>query len=257
MIDIHSHIIPYIDDGAKNKDVAISMLKKAEETGTKKIILTPHYFDGKFNKTITEIKSLTDKIKEIAKEENINIEIYHGQEIYHTSNFLEDLKNEKIGTLNDSRYLLIEFNLDRFDKTNILADLYELKLRGIIPIIAHPERYTEFIEKPELINEFIEEGALFQLNACSLGDLFGKDVRKTAETFLKHNIYSFIGSDAHNTRSRTTNLEKYKSKINKINSKFIAESRKNGEKILENNKVIFKGEKIEKKSNFFFSLFIN
>ncbi|MGL5575938.1 MAG: tyrosine-protein phosphatase [Sarcina sp.] len=256
MIDIHSHIIPEVDDGAKNIEVAISMLKKAEETKTKKIFLTPHYSEGKFNKTILEVKRLTEEIKKIAKENNISLEIYCGQEVFYTRNFLTNLRNGTIGTLNDSRYILIELDMGCFDR-KVLGDLYELKLKGIVPIIAHPERYTEFIEKPELINEFIEEGALFQLDACSMGEDFGKDIKKTAEIFLKHNIYSFIGSDAHNTRSRTTNLDKYKSNISKINSKFIAESIKNGEKILENNKVIFKGEKIEKKGNFFFSLFIH
>ncbi|MGL4762353.1 MAG: tyrosine-protein phosphatase [Sarcina sp.] len=256
MIDIHSHVIPYIDDGAKTIDVAISMLKKAEESGTKKIILTPHYFGERFNKTITQVKALAQEVKDLAKEQNINIEIYCGQEIFYTSSLLEDLKEGRVGTLNDSRYMLIEFNMDRFDKS-ILLDLYELKHKGIVPIIAHPERYQEFINEPSYINDFIDEGVLFQLNTCCMSDLFGKDVRKTAELFLKNNIYSFVGSDAHNTRTRSTDMQMYKSKIEKINSKFINASIKNGEKLLKDEEVKFKGSKIEKRSNFFFSLFIN
>jgi protein-tyrosine phosphatase len=256
VVDIHSHIIPYIDDGAKSLDVAIAMLKKAEESGTEKIILTPHYLNGKSDKTILEVKALTEKIKEIAQRQNIKIEIYYGQEILYTNSLIKNFLEGKIGTLNNTRYMLIEFLEESIDK-KVISDLCELKLRGIVPIIAHPERHKDFIDNPSYINEFAQAGALFQLDACSIENVFGDNARKTAEVFLRNKIYSFIGSDAHNTRSRTTDISRYKSKIERVNLKFINDSNKNGKKLLNNEEVKFKGKKIEQKSNFSFSLFIS
>ena len=135
--------------------------------------------------------------------------------------------------------------------------LYELKIRGIVPIIVHPERYAEFIKRPTVVNNFIDEGALFQLDACSIDGVFGKEVKETAKIFLKNNIYSFIGSDAHNTRTRTSDITKYKDKIDKVSKKFINESIKNGEKLIKNQEIKFKGKKIKEKNDFFFSLFIS
>ena len=253
MVDIHSHIIPKIDDGATEEGVSVLMLKKAEETGTTKIILTPHYYRGTFTKTIDEVKEEAEKLRVVAKENDINIELYTGQEVYYTSSLLEYLEDGEIGTLNDSRYMLIEFNPMKINK-NALDTIYELKLKGIKVIIAHPERYIEFQKSPSYINEFIEEGCLFQLNANSISGILGKESKKLAEVLLKNNIYSFIGSDAHSDGRRNTDVMQYKKNIESINKNFLSLAQENGEKLLNDEVIKFEGRKIaqEKKGLFSF-----
>ena len=157
MIDIHTHIIPFIDDGSISEEVSIEMLKIAYLSGTRKIVLTPHYYRGKYTVPIDVVKKHLKKMKKIAEDHRIDIEIFAGQEIYFTPSLLEDLDNKEIGTINDTRYILIEFNLESFDY-EIFDVLHELKIRGLVPIIAHPERYKEFQKKPSKVDEFIEIG---------------------------------------------------------------------------------------------------
>ncbi|WP_297520179.1 CpsB/CapC family capsule biosynthesis tyrosine phosphatase [uncultured Clostridium sp.] len=252
MIDIHSHIIPGIDDGAKDKKTSIEMLRMAEENGTSKIVLTPHYYRGKFTIARNEVLKCAEEVKKYVKENNINIDIYVGQEVYFTKSILEYLESGEIGTINNSRYMLIEFDMVHIDK-DIIDTLYELKVRGIVPIIAHPERYIEFQKKPEMINKFIEEGYLFQINVGSIVGGFGKEAKILAEKFLKNGIYNFFGSDAHGMGRRTSDISKYKIELEKVRPNFIKEGTKNAQDMLDNKVVKFYGRKIEiKKKKFIF-----
>ena len=102
MIDIHSHIIPNIDDGSKSLEMSLEMLKRAEESGTKKIIATPHFFKGYWTENYNSVKDKVKKLNNLAKENNLNIEIYPGQEVFFNNYILEDFKLGDIGTLGDS-----------------------------------------------------------------------------------------------------------------------------------------------------------
>lgn len=254
MVDIHSHIIYGIDDGSKDRQMTIQMLKTARETGTKKIIATPHYYRGRFMEPIEIVKRRVNELKAIARENEVDIDIYAGQEIYFTESLLEDLNEGLIGTLNDSKYMLIEFNMAQMDD-NIFDVLYELKFKGIVPIIAHPERYKIFIDDISKINEFIDEGCLFQFNVGSVNGLLGKEAKKISEIFLKNNIYSFIGSDAHSDGRRDTDMKKYEEFITNINPEFLNQARYNGEKLINNEDIVFNGSRIEKKKKGLFSFF--
>ena len=250
MVDIHSHIIPGIDDGSKSMEMTLDMIRNAEKEGTKEIIATPHYLLEYGEATIIEVKNYVKEINMLLENEKIDVKIYIGQEVYFTQKIIEDYMEGNIGTLNDSRYMLIEFQMDKFDK-NIFDILYELQVRDIVPIIAHPERYKFFIEKPSLINEFINQEYLFQVNAGSITGKFGETVKKTANLLLKNNIYNFIGSDAHNIKNRSTGLkDAIKLLYNDMNRDIFEDS---SNKILKNEKIEFLGEKImEKKSIFSF-----
>ncbi len=208
MVDIHCHILNGVDDGAKDNDMSIDMLKKARQAGINQIVLTPHYYRGRYDVEFEEIKEEFIKLKMLARVNRIDIEMYLGQEVYYTDKIVQYYEEGIIGTINESRYMLIELPMIEFDIDEIVEQLYELRVRGIVPIIAHPERYKPFIKKPHLINKLIEEGCLFQLNARAITDGFGKEVKKLANTYLKNNIYSFIGSDAHRDRgSRSTEIK--------------------------------------------------
>lgn len=252
MIDIHSHILPGIDDGSKSISMTLDMLKNAAKNGTSKIIATPHFCRGYGEAAYDEVKNLTEKINKLAKDEGIDISIYHGQEVYHSRSIISDYKDGIIGTLADSRYLLFELPLHSKFEREVLEDIYELQILGLQPILAHPERYKFLKEKPSLINEFINEGVLFQMNSGSIEGIFGKEVKKTATLFLEKGIYNFIGSDAHNVTNRTTGIrEGYELSVsrNKIYNKLFTES---AEKLLENEDIKFYGEKMKDRKKFLF-----
>ena len=111
MIDIHSHILPGIDDGSKNMEMTIEMLKTAEKCGTQEIIATPHYLLEYGEARIDEVKEYVKELNLVLIEKGINIKVYSGQEVYFTENIVNDYENGNIGTLNDSRYMLIEFDM--------------------------------------------------------------------------------------------------------------------------------------------------
>jgi Capsular polysaccharide biosynthesis protein len=248
MIDIHSHIIPGIDDGAKNIEMTLDMLKNAEKNGTKEIIATPHYLLEYGEAKINEVKEHVKEINTLLEKENVDVKVYSGQEVYFSERILEDYIQGNIGTMNDSKYMLIEFDMHKFDD-NIFNTLYELQVRDIVPIIAHPERYKFFREQPSFINSFIDEGYLFQVNAGSIEGRFGDSIKKTANIFLDNNIYNFIGSDAHNYSNRNTGLSAAFDLIDKkINIEVFRDS---SEKMLKNGKVEFSGVKIKQKKSIF------
>lgn len=247
IVDIHSHIIPAIDDGSKDMEMTLEMIKNAEENGTKEIVATPHYLLEYGETKISEVKEQVRKINDILENEKIDVKIHSGQEVYFTERIIEDYIQGNIGTINDSRYMLIEFDMHKFDK-DIFDTLYELQVRDIVPIIAHPERYKYFREKPSLINDFIDQGYLFQMNGGSIEGRFGESIKKTAETFLNKNIYSFIGSDAHNNQTRNTGLKNALSFVNEMNKSIFENSSK---KLLENDIIEFLGEKVKEKKSFF------
>lgn len=248
MVDIHSHIIPGIDDGSKNMEMTLEMLKNVESEGVREIVATPHYLLEYGEATIEEVKEHVNKINAILEKEKINLKIYSGQEVYFTEKIIEDYIEGNIGTINDSRYMLIELPMQRFDK-NTFEYLYELQVKDIVPIIAHPERYKFFIEKPSFINDFINEGYLFQVNAGSIEGRFGENVKKTVNIFFDNSIYSFIGSDAHNNTNRNTGLKNALTLIKK--DKNIDIFKNNSKKILKNEKIEFIGEKIKQKKSIF------
>lgn len=237
MIDLHSHLIWGIDDGSKSRDMTLNMLMQAIEGGTTKLVLTPHYMPGYFEVPLEEVKKKVEGIRNLVREENLNIEIYQGQEVYYTSNILENYINNYIGTINNSRYMLIEFNMRDFSIKEAIENIYEIQLKGIVPVMAHPERYQKFIKNPSLINEFIKEGFLFQLNMGSITGDFGKDVKKTAELYLKNNIYSFVGSDAHRDTKRNPDMSNGLEIMKSLDENYVNYLRDSGKNLLNNNEV--------------------
>lgn len=251
MVDIHSHILPGIDDGPKKLEMSLDMIRRSYEEGTKDIVATPHFRRGCFETPYNEVKNIAKYFNELVKAEGIDINIHYGQEVYYSDRIIEDLEEGLIGTINGGQYMLVEFPMRRIPSE--AADyMYELKLRGITPIIAHPERYSDVIKKPETLNIFIEEGCLFQLNAGSIRGFFGKDVKKAAETLMKNNVYSFIGSDAHNNSSRNTGIKEEYQEVFKKNKDLENIFLDNSNKLLNNEEIQFEGKLIKKKKGFFF-----
>ena len=244
MVDIHSHIINEIDDGSKSIDMTINMLKKSEQSGTTDIIATPHFMRGRFEVEYKDVVKKVEELKKIVKENNIDINIYAGQEVYYSRKLIEYYNDKIIGTINNTKYMLIELPMLEFNIDEVINTIYELQIRGIVQIIAHPERYKQFIKKPSMINSLIKEGMLFQMNTGSIVGDFGKDVKKTAAKYLEHNVYSFIGSDAHRDRGRDTDISEA---LNILELPQKKEFINNGKVMLQNGDVEFKGTTVKEK----------
>ncbi len=236
-----------IDDGAKSKEMTLNMLRQAVEGGTSKLVLTPHYLPGYYEVPIKEVKEKAKEVSLLAKEQELDIDIYCGQEVYFNIKLLEYFEDNLIGTINDSRYMLIEFNMRSFSIDEVSDILYELQLKGIVPVIAHPERYHIFIKKPSLINEFIDKGFQFQLNLGSVTGDFGKEVKKTAEVFYKNRIYSFLGSDAHRDGKRNPNMSLGAKALKNMDNNYFNYLNDSGEKLLNDDEVKFIGNLIKEK----------
>jgi len=219
MIDIHCHIVPNIDDGAKSLEDALEMAKIAYSEGIRKIINTSHYHpDFKYKKGEELLKSIKE-FNYILKSNNIDIEVCIGNELYYSEDIIEIIEQKEFYTLNNSKYLLIEFPPMRFPK-NIVDIIYEIKIRGYIPILAHVERYKEVQENVNLIYECINEGALIQVNASSIIGKNGKEAKQVSEILLDNNMIHFIATDAHSSqRRRPVIKETYKYVSNKYGSK--------------------------------------
>ena len=218
MTDVHSHILFNVDDGAKTIEESITLLKKMAEIGFKNVILTPHYIKGSEYNSQNEEK-LT-KLKEIKKEltnQNININIYLGNEIFINNEICELIKAKHIYTLNNTRYLLVELPFHN-QIVNLEDIIYELKIKGLIPIIAHPERYTYFQKNYKEIDRLREEGFLFQGNYASILGYYGKDSKKLLKYMLKKQYIDYLGTDIHRTNKTYVidNFKKIEKKIIKI-----------------------------------------
>ena len=201
MIDIHCHIVPNIDDGAQSLDDALEMAKIACSEGIRKIVNTSHYHTS-FE--YIKGKELFERIKEfnqILKLNNLDIEVLLGNELYYSEDIIDIIEQKEFYTLNNSKYLLIEFPPIRFPK-NLLDIIYEIKIRGYVPILAHVERYKEVHENVNIIYDCINEGALIQVNSSSIIGKNGKEIEKVCEILLDNNMVHSIATDAHSSTIR-------------------------------------------------------
>lgn len=196
MIDIHTHILPAVDDGSKSIESSLAMLKDLSASGVTDAILTPHY-RGKYVADKETIIKEFAKFKEIAKD--IDINLYLGREIYCNRESLNLLTEGKLLTLNGTKYVLLEFHY--YNRSDIVEAVYTAKTRGFIPIVAHIERY-EYLDFKNLddIFEIKSLGGLIQVNASSLSKKGDKTYNKRVKRLLKFDLVDFIASDCHDFR---------------------------------------------------------
>ena len=216
MIDFHSHIIHGVDDGAKSLDMSLEMLKTSDSEGVEYICATPHFITEEFEISRDEYIEKLDRLVLAAREEKFNVKILSGLEIYMHPNLPKLYLDKRIWGINDSEYLLIELPMGQFPMYT--EDVfYELMLLGAKPILAHPERNLKIMENHDLIINLINQGVLMQINAGSLLGDYGKEVKKTAEKFVKRNMIHILGSDGHNISSRKTRLKEAYAIVKHIN----------------------------------------
>lgn len=254
MIDMHTHVLFGVDDGAKTIENSLDLIKEEVNKGVSKIILTPHFKKRHGEKNVEKITENFKTLKEIVCEENLKVELFLGSEVYLDHNYYGTIWNESIITLAGSDYVLIEFSMTDIPK-NIPEICYEVRLKGFIPIIAHVERYDILYDNTQLIKDILNEGAHFQINASTIVKKEEKESIKFANYMLKNELVSFVASDVHNRDSRAFYLDKAYSVVNKTCSHNYAEKifKENQEKVIMNE--YFDSPKIENKIGFISKLF--
>lgn len=205
-IDLHTHILPSIDDGSRSFEESEQILEGMFDIGYQWIAMTPHLRQGMFSNFNENIRKkfseFKEKLSQSEKSKRYNIVI--GGEYHFDYYFLKCLENNDIITINSSEYFLLELNNFQ-EPPNLKEVIYKAQLKGYTPIITHPERYVYFQEKPQKIIELKNHGALFQGSMSSFLAPKDKLVQKTSALFLKKELFDFIATDIHNL----TFLKKY------------------------------------------------
>ena len=199
-IDLHSHIAWDVDDGIKTKEDAIKALEQAKEDGIMGICSTPHVICGKTDtNAFQNILLRQQELMEIARK--MGVYIYSGAEMFMNIDFLDSLDNGIFQTLNESRYMLVEFDLSRDIHYISYIDEYldELFCRGFIPIIAHVERFFPTGLDLEMVENWLEMGCLLQTNRTSLMGFQGKVIQRNAHHLVKNKMIHLVASDTHRT----------------------------------------------------------
>jgi protein-tyrosine phosphatase len=216
MIDIHCHILPSIDDGARDINDSILMAREAVKEGIHTIIATPHHMNGKYE---NQKRSIIEKVKElnrVFKDENIPLTILPGQETRIFGEILEETEFEYILPLNHTQYVFIELPSSHVPRYTEKL-LFDIQVKGLIPIIVHPERNQEIMSNPDTLYNLVKKGSLTQVTASSVAGYFGKKIQKFSYQLIEANLTHFIASDAHNVNNRTFKLEEG---LDVIESKF-------------------------------------
>ncbi len=200
MFDIHSHVLPGIDDGSKSFAMSLDILRGLEKQGITDLICTPHYIcETKQTSTRAANQKLLKQLQGKAQKEGIDINLYLGNEIYIDRDIKKLLKVKKISALNDSKYILVELPIS--GEYNQYEDiLQDLELTGWQPILAHPERYVSFQNDYSKVIELHRIGVLFQCNLGSIIGQYGKHAKKLIKHMAKENLIFCFGTDIHHPR---------------------------------------------------------
>lgn len=205
LIDIHCHMIPYVDDGAVDLKEAVKMLKMEYDQGVRTIIVTPHHRKRMFETPMAEIKKQFRILREAAWEYDQDLRLYLGCEFHAETDMVPLLRSGQVPTMAGSRYVLTEFS-NRMDAFYIRERLYALLSSGYKPVIAHVERYDIMRENIGLVEELISMGAMTQINADSLIGKEGFGTKRFCRMLMKHGAVHFVGSDSHGSRERVSRL---------------------------------------------------
>ena len=198
-IDMHSHLLPGIDDGSPDAATSVSYIKKMMELGYRKFICTPHIYQDLYPNTPETITAALQVLKARLAEEQIDVEVHAAAEYFIDDLFADRLRNdEQLLTLHKN-YVLVEISFMQApsDLKNIL---FELIVKGYQPVLAHPERYNYYHSRKEVYHRFKDQGCLLQINLLSLSGYYGKSVQEAAHYLVDQKLVDLIGTDLHHQR---------------------------------------------------------
>ncbi|WP_293784017.1 CpsB/CapC family capsule biosynthesis tyrosine phosphatase [uncultured Pedobacter sp.] len=198
-VDIHSHILPGIDDGSPDLSTSLHFVKSLQELGFDQLIATPHIYQELYPNTKEIIFSAKDSLQQEMDKANVSLKLSAGAEYMVDQDFN---LNEQLCPL-DSKHLLIEMSYLN-ETPGISQTIFDVEIKGYKPILAHPERYTFYFKDKSKLKRFKEKGCLLQLNLLSIMGYYGKDVKQLAEVLLKEKMYDLAGTDLHHNKHLST-----------------------------------------------------
>ena len=206
LCDIHTHLLPGVDDGAPHLDYALQMLENAAASDVEWLAVTPHCNvpHCKSNYLDEELKQRFEQLQQAAADIPVNLVL--GAEVRVTEDLPMLLAQGRVPTLNGSRYLLTEFAMDA-DETVFLPALQEILRHGYVPLVAHPERYLAVAQHPYMVEEWLDCGCHVQMTGGSILGTYGKTVQRTAHTLLHRDLVACVASDAHGIHQRSNYLQ--------------------------------------------------
>lgn len=215
MIDIHSHILPDVDDGSRSWEETLAMITIAERDEITVIAATPHMNPSHHAVEANTVLDLVEETSERIRSEGHSIQVVAGHDAHLVPELLSQLQTKKTLTLNSGRYFLLE-PPEHFESKEIQTAVFSFMTSGYIPIITHPERLGTFIRHPNLIPKLIRQGALIQITAGSITGYFGEKVQEFSEHLLRSNLVHVVASDAHSPRHRPPVLSLARDQIRRM-----------------------------------------
>ncbi len=194
--ELHCHVIPDVDDGSSSLKESIEICKRLKALGVNKILATPHCTESTFENTVETIKPQFDSLVEGLSSSGVDLELHFSFEYRMDDNFINIFKNKQIKPL-PGNYVLVENSFIQ-PSWNLENLLYELKVQGYRPILAHPERYAYYLSDKSVYTKLYEQGTLFQVNFLSFAGFYGKNVQRAALWMLDKGYVDFVGTDCHN-----------------------------------------------------------
>lgn len=207
IIDIHNHILPGVDDGAKSLFEAANMCALAWEEGIRVIVATPHYHPGVMAAGNDRRERVLGTLEEEIERRGLNLQIYRGNEIYYSVQSVEDLQSKKARTMGSSQYVLLEFS-PVAEFSYIRGGLNHLIQEGYHPILAHVERYKEVVCEKSRVYELIEMGGYIQINVSGITGTSGRKIKAFCNEMLKEELVHFVATDAHDLNGRAPRIGK-------------------------------------------------
>lgn len=206
MIDLHCHILPDIDDGSPSMEESLAMVRVAQKNKIDVIVATPHFLDyDNLDEFVIERNEKAIELNKAISDMGYNVSVACGSELFLDSRiFTADNLDEL--TINGSRYMLCEFTLKPFNNDKAIVYCEELISRGYVPIIAHPERYINFLREPEIVNELWDMGCKFQVNASGLAGHGGPEMQDFALELVRRGFTVAIATDAHSSTARNNRV---------------------------------------------------
>lgn len=197
--DIHSHLLPQVDDGVKSWEESIELIRQFEAIGYTKLITTPHVIHDYYPNTVEGIRTKVNELNTLITKNDLNVVIEAGAEYFLDEWFYNQvIEGKELLTFGDD-YILVETSFMNAP-FQMKDTFFQLKSKGIKPILAHPERYDYFVNDYNMVQQCVDQGVLLQINAASLTGYYSKASKKLAEYLIDQDMVSFFGSDVHNQK---------------------------------------------------------
>ncbi len=225
MIDVHCHYLPAVDDGARDLQTALKLIRRAHADGVRKLVMTPHVYAGRWDNSLSFLQPRFEAFKKLVASKEIDVELYLGAEVHLLPESLRLLAEDEIpfiGGWDGMKVMLLELPDGRIPLNAVSAVRYLIR-EGVLPMLAHPERNKMVMSRVQTLEPFLAEGCLLQLTAASVIGEFGERARDAAAAILERGWATVVASDAHNLRHRTSRMKAAYRHLEQVYGKAVAE----------------------------------